>query len=40
MKLFNLELKDKDRMKLALEITAIYHNIDSTSFKVDFQLTA
>ena len=38
MKLFNLELKDNDPMKLASEIRAIFHDIDATSVKVDIQL--
>ena len=40
MKLFNLELKDNDPMKLASEIRAIFHDIDATGVKVDIQLTA
>ena len=40
MKLFNLELKDDDPMKLASEIRAIFHDIDATGVKVDIQLTA
>ena len=40
MKLFNLELKYNDPMKLALEIKAHFHNIESTGVKVDFKLTA
>ena len=39
MKLFNLELKDNDPMKLSYEIRAIFHDIDATSVKVDIQLT-
>ena len=39
MKLFNLELKYNDPMKLAYEIRAIFHNIDATGVKVDIQLT-
>ena len=35
MKLFNLELKDNDPMKLA-----IFYDIDATGVKVDIQLTA
>ena len=40
MKLFNLELKENDPMKLASEIKAIFHDIESTDIKVDLQLTA
>jgi hypothetical protein len=40
MKLFNLELKDNNPMKLASEIKALFHDIDSTGVKVDLQLTA
>ena len=40
MKLFNLELKDNDPMKLASEIRAIFHDIDATGVKVDVQLIA
>ena len=40
MKLFNLELKDNDPMKLAYETRAIFHDIDATGVKVDIQLTA
>ena len=40
MKLFNLELKDNDPMKLASEIRAIFHDIDATGVKVDNQLIA
>jgi hypothetical protein len=40
MKLFNLELKDNNLMKLASEIKALFHDIDSTGVKVDLQLTA
>ena len=40
MKLFNLELKDNDPMKLAYEFRAIFHDIDATGVKVDIQLTA
>jgi hypothetical protein len=40
MKLFNLELKDNNPMKLASEIRALFHDIDSTGVKVDLQLTA
>ena len=39
MKLFIWKLKDNDPMRLALEIKAIYHNIDSIGVKVGFQLT-
>jgi hypothetical protein len=39
MKLFNLELKDNNPMKLASEIKSLFHDIDSTSVKVDLQLT-
>ena len=39
MKLFNLELKDNDPMKLASKIRAIFHDIDATGVKVDIQLT-
>ena len=39
MKLFNLELKDNDPMKLAYEIRAIFHDIDVTCVKVSIQLT-
>ena len=40
MKLFNLELKDNDPMKLASEIRAIFHDIVATGVKVGIQLTA
>jgi hypothetical protein len=40
MKLFNLELKDNNPMKLASEIKALFHDIDSTGVKFDLQLTA
>ena len=40
MKLSNLELKDNNPMKLASEIRALFHDIDSTGVKVDLQLTA
>lgn len=40
MKLFNLELKDNDPMKLASEIRALFHDIEATGVKVDLQLTA
>ena len=40
MKLFNLELKDNDPMKLAYEIRSIFHDIDATGVKVGIQLTA
>jgi hypothetical protein len=40
MKLFNLEMKDNDPMKLAFEIIALYHDIEATGVKVDLQLTA
>ena len=40
MKLFSLELKDNDPMKLAYEIRSIFHDIDSIGVKVDIQLTA
>jgi len=40
MKLFNLELKDNDPMKLASEIKSLCHDIESTGVKVDLQLTA
>jgi hypothetical protein len=39
MKLFNLELKDNNPMKLASEIRALFDDIDSTGVKVDLQLT-
>jgi hypothetical protein len=39
MKLFNLEMKDNDPMKLASEIRALYHDIEATGVKVDLQLT-
>ena len=39
MKLFNLELKDNNTMKLASKIKSIFHDIDSTGVKVDLQLT-
>jgi hypothetical protein len=39
MKLFNLELKDNNPMKLASEIKALFYDIDSTGVKVDLQLT-
>jgi len=39
MKLFNLELKDNNPMKLASKIKSIFHDIDSTGVKVDLQLT-
>ena len=38
MKLFNLELKDNDPMKLAYEIRAIFHDIDAIGVKVAFNL--
>ena len=40
MKLFNLELKDNDPMKLASEIRAIFHDIDATCVNVDIQIIA
>ena len=40
MKLFNLELKDNDPIKLAFEIKYIFHDIESTGVKVDLKLTA
>ena len=40
IKLFTLELKDNDPMKLAYEIRAIFHDIDATGVKVDIQLIA
>ena len=40
MKLFNLELKDNNPMKLAYEIRAIFHDIDATGVKLDIQVTA
>jgi hypothetical protein len=40
MKLFNLELKDNNPMKLASKIKAFFHDIDSTGVKVDLQLTS
>ena len=40
MKLFNLELKDNDPMKLAYEIRDIFHDIDVTGVNIDTQLTA
>ena len=40
MKLFNLELKDNDPMKLAYGIKVIFHDIDAIVVKVDIQLTA
>jgi hypothetical protein len=40
MKLFNLEMKDNDPMKLASEIRALFHDIEATGVKVDLQLTA
>ena len=40
MKLFNLELKDNNPMKLAFEIRALFHDINSTGVKVDLQLIA
>ena len=40
MKLFNLELKDNDPMKLASKIRSIFHNIDATHVKFGIQLTA
>jgi len=39
MKLFNLEIKDNDLMKLAFEIRALYHDIEAIGVKVDFQFT-
>ena len=39
MKLFNLELKYIDPMKLASEIKAIFHDIEFARAKVDRQLT-
>ena len=39
VKLFNIELKDNDPMKLASEIKAIFHDIESTGLKVDLRLT-
>ena len=39
MKLFNLELKDNDPMKLASKIRVIFHDIDATGVKVGIQLT-
>jgi hypothetical protein len=39
MKLFNMELKDNNPMKLVFEIKALFHDIDSTGVKVDLQLT-
>jgi hypothetical protein len=40
MKLFNLEMKDNDPMKLASEIRALYHDIKATGVEVDLQLIA
>ena len=40
MKLFHLELKDNDPMKLASKIRAIFHDIDATGVKVDIQINA
>ena len=40
MKLFNLELKDNDPMKLASKIRSIFQNIDATHVKVGIQLTS
>ena len=40
MKLFNLELKYNDPMKLAFQIRATFHDIDATGVKVDIQFTA
>ena len=39
MKLFNLELKDNDPMKIAYDIRVIFHDIDATGVKFDIQLT-
>jgi hypothetical protein len=38
MKLFNLELKGNNPMKLASEIKSLFHDIESTGVKVDLQL--
>ena len=35
MKLFNLEMKDNDPMKLASKIRALFHDIEATVVKVD-----
>ena len=40
VKLFNLELKDNDPMKLASEIKSIFHDIESNNAKVDLKLTS
>ena len=40
MKLFNLEMKDNDMMKLASEIRALFHDIEAMGVKIDLQLTA
>lgn len=40
MKLFNLQLKDNYPMKLTLEIKSPFHDIESSSVKVDLQLIA
>lgn len=39
MKLFILDMKDNDPMKLASEIETLYHDIEATRVKVDLQLT-
>ena len=39
MKLFNLEMKDNDPMKLASKIRALFHDIEAMGVKVDLQLT-
>ena len=38
MKLFNLELKHNDPVKISYEIRDIFHDIDATIIKLDIQL--
>jgi hypothetical protein len=40
LKLFNLEMKDNDPMKLVSEIRALYHDIKAIGVEIDFQLIA
>jgi hypothetical protein len=39
MKLFSLELRDNNPMKLSSKIKSLFHDIDSSGVKVDLQLT-
>ena len=38
MKLFNLEMKENDLMKLTYEIRVFFHDIEAMGVKVDLQL--